>query len=200
MFDGDLFLQHNAFRSPGAASFEVLGQKLMKVNYYAQVYGAMRRGLVPHAEFLTGENIGHLAGFEFVFICVDNGPIRKLISEYLQGQGIPFVDVGMELLMVPGMETLIGTCRVTTSTPAKNEHFPRYTDLSEDTEEGLYRKNIQVADMNALNAALAVHKWKQLCGFYQDAFQAHQLTYSVNTCSLTRDELGVHADTSCDRP
>lgn len=42
--------------------------------------------------------------------------------------------------------------------------------------------------MNALNANLAVIKWKQYCGFYQDIFKAHHTTYSVNSHSLTRDE------------
>lgn len=41
--------------------------------------------------------------------------------------------------------------------------------------------------MNALNAQLAVLKWKQYLGFYQDDFEAHNLTFTVNTPSLVRD-------------
>lgn len=193
LFDGDLFLQHNAFRSPGAASIETIGNRLMKVDYYLEVYRAMRRGIIPHALYVTEENLDQLDGFDFVFICVDRGPVRKLIGEHLQGLGIPFVDVGMELLMVSGMECLVGTCRATMSTPTKLDAFQRHAPFFEDVTEDLYRKNIQVADMNALNAALAVQKWKQYCGFYHDAFQAHHLTYSVNAQSLTRDETGLKA-------
>jgi len=189
LFDGDLFLQHNAFRAPGAASRETLGEKLPKVVYYSQIYAAMRREIVPHNEYITDENIGQLAEFDFVFICVDRGAVRKLISEFLQSQQTPFIDVGMELLMGPEAENLIGTCRVTMSTPAKSDHFPKHAPMADDEEEDLYRKNIQVADMNALNAALAVIKWKRFCGFYQDIFQVHHTTYSVNSQSLTRDEM-----------
>ncbi len=189
LFDGDLFLQHNAFRAPGAASTEVLGEKLPKVEYYSRIYAAMRRGIVLHNEYITDENIGQLAEFDFVFICVDRGAVRKLISEFLQAQQIPFIDVGMELLMGPEAENLIGTCRVTMSTQAKSDHFVKHAPMTDDEEEDLYRKNIQVADMNALNAALAVIKWKRFCGFYQDVFQVHHTTYSVNSQSLTRDEM-----------
>lgn len=189
LFDGDVFLQHNAFRSPGAASEATLGRKLAKVAYYAEVYGAMRRGIVPHPEYLNDLNIGELAGFDFVFICVDNGPARRLVSDFLQGQGTPFIDVGMALEMVPGEQTLIGTCRATLSTPLMRDHFRKHVPMMDDREEDLYRKNIQVADMNALNAALAVIQWKQLRGFYQNQFQAHHVTYSVNSQSLTRDEM-----------
>lgn len=34
--------------------------------------------------------------------------------------------------------------------------------------EDAYRSNIQIADLNALNAVLAVGTWKRLCGFYVD--------------------------------
>jgi hypothetical protein len=118
LFDGDIFLQHNAFRAPGAASVDALKAKLSKVEYYLRIYDAMRSGIVPHVEYLTEENINELAGFNFVFICVDKGPVRKLISDFLQEQNIPFIDVGMDLMMGPEAQDLLGTCRVTMSTPS----------------------------------------------------------------------------------
>ena len=83
LFDGDTFLQHNAFRAPGAASIETLAEKLLKVNYYLRKYDSMRSGIVPHGYYLTEENINELAEFNFVFLCVDNGLVRKLISDFL---------------------------------------------------------------------------------------------------------------------
>jgi len=61
--------------------------------------------------------------------------------------------------------------------------------MSSGSEGGIYDSNIQVADMNALNAALAVAKWKQFCTFYQDLRQVHHTTYSINSHSLTKDEM-----------
>lgn len=195
LFDGDVFLQHNAFRAPGAATIELLKEKLSKVEYYFRIYDAMHSGIVQHTEYITDENIQVLSGFDFVFISVDKGPVRKLISTYLQEQHIPFIDVGMDLMMVPEVNNLIGTCRVTMSTPDKSDHFHKHVPMMDELGENLYSKNIQVADMNSLNATLAVIKWKQFCGFYQDVYRPHHLTYSVNSQSLTRDETnGVPAE------
>lgn len=190
LFDGDTFLQHNAFRAPGAASIETLEERLPKVTYFARMYDAMRTGIVVHNTYLTDENIYDLNGFDFVFLCVDKGPIRKLISEFLRGKSTPFIDVGMDLSMVPNENCLIGTCRATLSTPEKSDHFVKHAPQGDDYgKEDLYKTNIQVADMNALNATLAVIKWKQFYNFYQDIVKAHHTTYSINSHSLTRDEM-----------
>lgn len=189
LFDGDSFLQHNAFRAPGATSIETLEEKLPKAVNFARIYDAMRIGVIPHSYYLTEDNINELSGFDFIFLCVDKGAVRKLVSSFLRKQDIAFIDVGMELLMVPENTSLLGTCRATLSTPDKSDHFDKHAPQGVDNGNDLYRSNIQVADMNALNAALAVIKWKQYCGFYQDLVKVHQTTYSVNSHSLTRDEM-----------
>lgn len=190
LFDGDDFLQHNAFRAPGAASLKGLEEKLRKVEYFARVYGEMRRGIVAHPEYVTDENVGELAGFDFVFICVDKPAVRKLLSEYLTTAGIPFVDTGMELELLEEEQCLIGTCRVTLSTREKSDHFSKHVSLvDEAVADDLYATNIQVADLNALCAVMAVIKWKKFCGFYQDCYGEHQSAYAINAHQLTRDEV-----------
>lgn len=190
LFDGDDFLQHNAFRAPSGASLQVLEQKLKKVAYFAGLYGQMRRGIVAHSEYVTDENVEQLAGFDFVFICVDKPAVRKLISAYLTKAGIPFVDTGMELELLEEEHCLIGTCRATLSTQDKSDHFSKHVSL-EDSAVGddLYATNIQVAELNALCAVMAVIKWKKFCGFYQDCYGEHQSAYAINTHQLTRDEV-----------
>jgi hypothetical protein len=188
LFDGDEFLQHNAFRAPGAASVDDLRAKRSKVDYYADVYGRMRRGVIPHAVFIDHNTIGQLADFDFVFVCVDRPAARKLISNFLHDHGTAFIDVGMELELIDEQAHLVGTCRVTLSTPDKRDHFPRYVSLDGEAADDLYATNIQVADMNALNAALAVVKWKKFCDFYQDCYREYQSVYAINAHQLTRDE------------
>lgn len=188
LFDGDTFRQHNAFRSPGAATIEQLRQNMKKVDYYAALYDPMRRGIVAHPYNIDASNIAELAGFDFVFVSVDKGPARQLISGFLSSQGIPFVDVGMDVVMNKETLQLDGSCRVTTSTKGKNEHLAGCLPTHDDEAEALYRQNIQVADLNALNAQLAVIKWKQLFGFYEDRFMSHHTVYTVAFQSLTRDE------------
>jgi Domain of unknown function (DUF6791)/ThiF family len=189
LFDGDQFLQHNAFRAPGAASIDSLERNYFKVDYYADIYGRMRRGICPHCIFIDNETIIQLAGFTFVFLCVDKPAVRKLVAEFLNEQKIPFVDVGMNLELLEDQQCLIGISRVTLITPEKSDHFSRHVSLGENGEDDLYSSNIQVADLNAMNAVLAVIKWKKYCGFYQDCYKEYQSAYVINTHQLTRDEV-----------
>jgi len=195
LFDGDEFLQHNAFRAPGAPSFETLKKKLAKVDYYAGIYGEMRRGVIPHKGYLDDDTVNQLAGFDFVFLCVDKSAVRKLISDFLHNQKIPFIDVGMELEIIEDQQCLIGTCRTTLSTPEKFDHFQQHVSLSEKGVNDLYESNIQIAELNALNAAMAVIKWKKYCGFYQDCYKEHQSAYAINAHQLTRDEIDIEEPT-----
>lgn len=188
LFDGDTFKQHNAFRAPGAATTEELRQRLTKVDYFFRLYDPMRRGIMMHPYYLDEGNVSELAGFDFVFVCVDKGLARKIICEYLVSQGVRFIDVGMDVVMNQETGELDGTCRVTTATPDKHDHIGRSIPMDDDESDALYRQNIQVADLNALNAQLAVIKWKQLFGFYEDTVNSHHSAYTVTFQSLTRGE------------
>jgi molybdopterin/thiamine biosynthesis adenylyltransferase len=189
LFDGKEFGRHNAFRAPGAASVEQLESRPKKVQYFSDVYGAMHHGIVPHPYHVDDSTVTELKGYDFVFVSVDDGLSRALICKHLLDAGIPFVDVGMGLEKGPAMASLLGICRVTLGTPAKHDHLARRLPTADDRAEALYRSNIQVADMNALNANLAVMKWKQHCGFYEDYDRAHHVTFSVAMQSIARAEL-----------
>lgn len=188
LFDGGDFCRHNAFRAPGAASIEQLERRPKKVQYLANVYKEMRHNVVPHPYNLDSTNIAELNSFKFVFVCVDDGLSRGLISKHLVGVEIPFIDVGMGLEKNPTMTSILGICRATLGTAAKHDHLASRLPIADDRTEALYR-NIQVADMNAMNAILAVIRWKQLFGFYEDYDRAHHLTYSVAMQSIARSEL-----------
>jgi len=188
LFDGDDFKRHNAFRAPGAASLETLQRQLKKVDYFREMYDPMRTGIVCHPYHLEESNVKELAGFDFVFVSVDDGLSRRLICSYLQNAGIPFIDVGMGLEKSEDMNSLLGLCRVTLGTPTKQDHLATRLPVMDDRADVLYRSNIQVADMNAMNALLAVVKWKQFCGFYVDLEQAHHLSFSIAMQSIARAE------------
>lgn len=188
LYDGDVFDQHNAFRAPGAATVEQLRVRPLKVDYFGDMFKAMHSGIRRHAYRITGDNVGELADFDFVFLCVDKPAVRKLIGEYLIRARVPYVDAGMDLIALGDPDILLGTCRVTLCTPDKSDHFARRAPLDGGEGDDVYRSNIQVADMNALNAIMAVMKWKQYCEFYQDVRRAHHLTFSINDHALTCDE------------
>lgn len=123
-----------------------------------------------------------------MFLCIDKGDAKKEIVEFLEQCGTSFIDVGMDVIALDELQVLIGDLRVTTSTGEKRDHLRQRVSLSSDEREGEYDRNIQIADLNALNAALAVIKWKKLIGFYQDLEKERHCTYSLNVNMLRSED------------
>lgn len=187
LFDGDTFSQHNAFRSPGAPSGEQLKRQQKKVEYFKEQYSKMRRNIVAHDCYIDISNVEQLACMNFVFLCLDTGEPKRLIVETLEKHGVAFVDVGMGILPVNG--ALQGILRITTSTPNQRNHIREQGRISfSDSNQNEYSKNIQIADLNALNAALAVIKWKKLFGFYNDVGNEHHTTYTIDGSMLLNED------------
>lgn len=186
LFDGDEFLSHNAFRAPGAASVGDLEARPKKVDYYSALYGRMRRGIVPHPYPINRGRLPELGEMEFVFLCIDPGDAKRAIVEYLEAQSKAFVDVGMGVELIGA--SLSGLLRTTLSTPTKRDHLRRRVSLDDSGALDDYSSNIQVADLNALNAALAVIKWKKTCGFYLDLGREHSLMFSVDDGALINED------------
>ena len=189
LFDGDDFLQHNAFRAPGAASNQELEEKPKKVAYLERIYSKMRHGIVPHPTYASAESMSLLASMHFVFLCLE-GKSKKEIVRQLEAHGRPFVDVGMGIYIANG--SLGGVIRTTTSTPSYREHVwtRQRIPFSDATEANEYSKNIQIAELNALNAALAVIKWKKLFGFYVDQEIEHHSTYTIGGNDVDNEDKG----------
>src|SRR6185295_16103781 len=146
----------------------------------------MRRGIFSHEYHIDPSNIVELQGIDFVFLCIDAGGAKKMIIEKLEDFDIPFIDVGMGVELVE--TSLRGLLRVTTSTPGRRGHFKTRVSLADIGIDNEYDTNIQVADLNALNASLAVIKWKKLCGFYLDFEQEHNSTYAIDCNSLISND------------
>jgi len=180
LFDHDIFLQHNAFRSPGAASKEDIQTAGLKVRYWAGVYARMRRGIVPHAAAVTQSNITSLQTMSFVFVCVDHGPTRRLVVQSLERWRVPFADAGMGVDRTG--DSLGGILRITSYQPEDEVTISQQgkVPFSEDAGDNAYATNIQIADLNALNAALAVIRWKKYVGFYRDIECERHSMYTID--------------------
>lgn len=187
LFDHDIFLNHNAFRCPGAASLEDLNKKQAKVDYLASVYSHMRKRVIPHAYSIDERTIDELRGMSFVFICIDKGTRKRLIIDRLHGWDIPFIDVGMGIQLGDD-STLGGIVTVTTSTSQKRDHLVSRIAFSDGEAGNEYSNNVQIAELNALNAALAVIKWKKLCGYYDDVNNEHYCAYTIRSNQLISEE------------
>lgn len=180
LFDGDDFLQHNAFRAPGAASKDDLSLKQKKTTYYHGVYSKMRKGIFDHPDYFSSSTLDLLSGLDFVFMCFDKGPIKKQVVERLESLNKSYIDVGISVESVDN-QCLIGTMKVVSSKPGcKDFRISKNRINFDEAEDDLYNENIQIAELNSLNACLAVIKWKKFLGFYQDKNHENFTFYSTN--------------------
>lgn len=186
LYDGDLFYQHNAFRAPGAASLDDIKKCDSKVNYFTEIYSRMHKNIIAHSIFVNEENVTELSELDFVFLCVDKGDVKESVSDFLLENDIPFIDTGIGITNVD--DTLVGQIRSTfVSTDClKGISF---IDMSlHDGQDDAYQSNIQIAELNALSACLAVMRWKKYCGFYQDVRQYCTDVYSINDGELNHEK------------
>jgi len=162
-FDLDDYHVHNAYRSPGRLELSELGKN--KAEVYAARYENFRMGLDFRTRYIDETAGEEFDDVTFAFVCVDKGPARAKIFDLLISKGIPFIDVGMGLNRKRG--ALNGMVR-TTYFPPEHAAAIRAKGLAEESEgaEGLYKANIQIGELNALNACFAVMRFKQLRGFY----------------------------------
>lgn len=186
LFDGDVFSNHNAFRAPGSPSLDDLRQRPLKVSYFQKLYSQMHRGIQTHEDYLHEGNIDDLQGMNFVFLCLDKGAEKQPVVEKLEEWDLPFIDVGLGINIQDNM--LRGAVRTTASTTEKRDHFRGRVGFG-DSAEDEYSTNIQIAELNMLNAALAVIKWKKLFGLYQDGRHEHCSIYKIATNSIVNDDL-----------
>lgn len=175
LFDGDVFENHNAFRAPGAAAHETLQAGRNKAEYFAEEYSRMHTGITAHPEHLSLDNIHLLANATFVFLAAADAHERPMIMAWLRDHDIPFIDVGMGLHQVDG--GLTGLLKSTTYLPGGSIGLP--TKPAPTPGEDEYSTNIQVADLNALNALLAVIGWKRYLGFYATHSLANETVYKL---------------------
>ncbi len=186
LFDGDSFDQHNAFRSPGAASISDLVENPRKAAYYQKLYSNMHKYVYIHDYYVKKENLLELDKMDYVFVCVDRNAARKMITDYLAIIGIPFSDVGLGVNVVD--DKLTGAVRVTSATRDKNDHLPLRI-FSEDSDHNEYATNIQIAELNALNAIFAILKWKKMSGVYVDLENEHHSSYAISTSKIFNEDV-----------
>lgn len=181
LFDRDRFAQHNAFRAPGAASVEQLGAAPFKTEYYRETYSRMHKRIISHAENVAEETIASFPALDFVFVCIDKGSVKRALFDELERRGASFIDVGMGVHAVD--TRLHGILRVTLSTPAHRASARSRVSFA-DAEPDEYKNNIQIADLNMLNGALAVVRWKKLYGVHQDFEKEHYSSYTIDVNML----------------
>ncbi len=162
LFDNDKVHVHTIFRFPGFVP-GAIGK--LKVQALSQQYDQWHAGIEPIAERITSENVVRLKDFDFVFVSVDDGPARRLITEWASSNGVPFVDCGMGLnrsrVGLGGFVRITGVDRKAFDANVGTVRLP-----VENAKDDEYQKQGQITELNALNATMAVIRFKQHFGIF----------------------------------
>ena len=184
-FDRDHYHVHNAYRSPGRLIPEELGSP--KATVLQGRYEPFRTGITLYAKHVDTACTEDLAGVTFAFVCVDKGSSRADIFDLLIALGVPFIDVGMGLQRKN--DALTGMLRATYySRTDAQEMLKRGLAELTDAPDDEYRTTIQTAELNALNAALAVIRYKQFRGFYAQDTPVSHLLFGISDLHLVTED------------
>ncbi|WP_346766209.1 ThiF family adenylyltransferase [Nocardioides sp. HDW12B] len=175
LIDGDRFEHHNAYRAPGAAAEQVVLTEPNKAEYFASEYSRMHTGISAHPVALTADNLSLLEGATFVFVAAADAEARPVIMRWLRDRGVPFIDVGMSFR--EGEGGLTGIAKVEAYLPGDDRSLPTAPAVPPGQDD--YSSNVQIAELNALNAALAVIRWKRYLGFYASHETSNQTIYKL---------------------
>ena len=119
---------------------------------YEQRYARMRSGIVAHGSAVSEEDVEQLlSGLDFVFVAIDDTATRQWLLPALDALGVAFVDVGIGVEKID--ERLLGIVRTSFGETPRSRASPREGGGAEDIGE--YARNVQIVELNALNAALA---------------------------------------------
>lgn len=163
-YDFDAFKVHNGFRLPGEVPLHQFGQP--KSEIFKTKYDSFRHHIAFHTKRVEAGDEALFEGITFAFVCIDDGEARAVIWDLLIGLGIPFIDTGMGVEKEGGkLDGLIRTTLVTPETAAKAKERVTFDNGDAD---GAYRVFVQLAELNALNAAFAVMRYKQFREFFAD--------------------------------
>ena len=171
LLDSDDIDWHNFMRAPGAPATEEIesqhAKPLRKVDYYHAKYASLREGIHAHpvradssawfAEFLSEHPVS------YAFVCIDqlsdrDSPRQDVVYAALSEARVPFIDSGVSITLED--DSVSGS--VTTSAYAAGSLEWKGAIPNARVEGYLPGyQNVQLPEVNALAAALAVMEWRR---------------------------------------
>lgn len=176
LLDSDDLDWHNFMRAPGAPTADEIrsqhSEPLSKVAYYHAKYSSLREGIHAHAirvdstlqfaELLAAHPI------DFAFVCIDqlpdsDSPRQDAVYEALAEAGIPFIDSGISITL-DGM-AVRGAITTSYYLAGSMEWKDAIPNARARGDLPGYR-NVQLPEVNAMAASLAVMEWRRRTGQY----------------------------------
>ena len=171
LVDADHVDWHNFMRAPGAPTREEIKAahkaRPLKVDYYFSKYSSFRDGINAHPVLL--DDLTKLTEFlsknpvDFAFVCIDqrkdsDSPRQDVVYSALSEACIPFIDSGVSITL----EGIAVRGAVTTSAYAAGsmDWKDAIPNVRVEGDMPGYR-NVQLPEVNALAASLAVMEWRR---------------------------------------
>lgn len=196
LLDRDTMDWHNLMRAPGAPTTEEIQslrkERPLKVDYYHAKYGSLREGIHPHPIMIDGP--ATLAAFvsthplDFAFVCIDqrkdcDSPRQDEVYAALSHAGVPFLDSGVSITLENNQVFgAVTTSAYASGSTAWKEAVP---NARVDGDVLGYR-NVQLPEVNALAAALAVMEWRRRTGQYASESVSFLHKFRLESGSIKR--------------
>ena len=178
LVDADCLEWHNFMRAPGAPTAEEIEAQHreagVKVEYYRSKYGHLRDGI--HVHLIKAESQSEFAGFlsayrfDFVFVCIDQmrdrdsaSPRQDHVYAALSQAEVPFIDSGISITLDD--DAVRGAVTTSAYAAGSLEWQCGIPNARVVGDLPGYR-NIQLPEVNALAASLAVMEWRRRTGQY----------------------------------
>ena len=176
LLDSDVVDWYTFMRAPGAPTAEEIESvrtgSLRKVDYYHSKYASLREGIYAHAIRVDSKSTFRAFvsahPIDYAFVCIDqlaegDSPRQDVVYGALTEVGVPFIDSGVGI-SVEGraVRGAVTTSAYDAGSVDWKEAIPNAR--AEGIESG-YR-NVQLPEVNALAASLAVMEWRRRTGQY----------------------------------
>ena len=171
LLDSDDINWHNFMRAPGAPTDEEIESChkgcLPKVDYYNSKYASLREGIYPDA--IHVDNLSMFKrklesrSIDFAFVCIDQitdseTPRQDIVYQALTDEAIPFIDSGVSLTLDgSSIRGAITTSYYDGGSIAWKDAIPN----ARIEGAGPCYRNVQLPEVNALAASLAVMEWRR---------------------------------------
>ena len=171
LLDADGVDWHNFMRAPGAPTAKEIESRqkgpLRKVDYYHSKYSALRDGIHPHAvrvdspsmfaEFVSAHPI------DFAFVSIDqmtdcDSPRQDVVYCALSAAKVPFIDSGVSITLED--HAVRGAVTTSAFPPGSLAWKDAIPNAKVEGNVPGYR-NVQLPEVNALAASLAVMEWRR---------------------------------------
>ena len=180
IWDSDVLEERNTRRGVGSVSYGCSNLGRNKAQFLAKQYDSSSCEVIPYPNDFPGPDASVICDLSFVFIAVDEDESRTTVRRIMHENKIPYIDVGMGVRIENGV--LTGSCQAVLCPrdPAEIQGLIPEGGLAVGKQA--YR-NLQVSEVHALNAALAVVMWRRFRGQYPA--QDHLLSrYSIDWNTL----------------